>query len=310
MEWVETTGRTIELAKEAALDELGVDEQDAEFEVIEDAKLGLFGRLRSEARVRARVRPTAPRAKDERRRRSKGGRDGARVASSAKAGSSASTRSEPADSGSAVDEPAAPAAPERSAPAASGSRAPRRRGGTGATERSPSKRSSIPASDHEEEAHVDVALDEQATVARTFLEGLIKEFDVDGQIRIERPDEDTVDLHVDGANLGLLIGPKGVTLLAIQDLTRTVVQRQTGATNGRIHVDISGYRHKRAEALSRFTRQVAAEVLANGKAKALEPMSAADRKVVHDTVGGIDGVTSSSEGEDANRRVVISPEDS
>ena len=69
MEWVETTGRTIDEAKEAALDELGVDESDAEFEVLEEARAGLFGRLRSEARVRARVRPTAPRAKEDRRDR-------------------------------------------------------------------------------------------------------------------------------------------------------------------------------------------------------------------------------------------------
>src|SRR5580658_7881822 len=69
MEWVETTGRTVEEAKEAALDELGVDETDAEFDVVAEPGLGLFGRLRSEARVRARVRPTAPRAKEDRRDR-------------------------------------------------------------------------------------------------------------------------------------------------------------------------------------------------------------------------------------------------
>lgn len=74
MEWVETTGRTIEDAKEAALDQLGVDESDAEFEVVEEPRAGLFGRLRNEARVRARVRPTAPRAKDDRRDRRRRGR--------------------------------------------------------------------------------------------------------------------------------------------------------------------------------------------------------------------------------------------
>src|SRR5438270_6488183 len=74
MEWVETTGRTLEEAKDAALDQLGVDEQDAEFEVLEEPKSGLFGRLRQEARVRARVRPTRPRPKVERRdRRRKAG---------------------------------------------------------------------------------------------------------------------------------------------------------------------------------------------------------------------------------------------
>ena len=59
MEWVETTGKTVEEAKDAALDQLGVDEQDAEFEVIEEPRTGLFGRTRGEARVRARVRPDA-----------------------------------------------------------------------------------------------------------------------------------------------------------------------------------------------------------------------------------------------------------
>src|SRR5688572_25143742 len=69
MEWVETTGRSIEEALEFALDQLGVDEADAEYEVLEEPKTGLFGRMRTEARVRARVRPTTPRQKDERRGR-------------------------------------------------------------------------------------------------------------------------------------------------------------------------------------------------------------------------------------------------
>ena len=69
MEWVETTGRTTEEAKDHALDQLGVDESDAEFEIVEEPRPGLFGRIRGEARVRARVRPTAPRPKTERRDR-------------------------------------------------------------------------------------------------------------------------------------------------------------------------------------------------------------------------------------------------
>ena len=77
MEWVETTGKTVEEAKDAALDQLGVDEQDAEFEVVEEPRTGLFGRTRGEARVRARVRPTQPRPKVERRdRRGRSGRSG------------------------------------------------------------------------------------------------------------------------------------------------------------------------------------------------------------------------------------------
>ena len=73
MEWVETTGRTVEEAKEKALDQLGVHEEDAEFEVVEEPKAGLFGRVRGEARVRARVRPTQVRQKIERRDRKRNG---------------------------------------------------------------------------------------------------------------------------------------------------------------------------------------------------------------------------------------------
>src|SRR4051812_1962592 len=72
MEWVETTARTVAEAKDSALDQLGVDEQEAEFEVLEEPRAGLFGRVRGEARVRARVAPKQPRPKVERsgRRRS------------------------------------------------------------------------------------------------------------------------------------------------------------------------------------------------------------------------------------------------
>ena len=72
MEWVETTGKTVEEAKERALSQLGVHPEDAEFEVIEEPKAGLFGRVRGEARVRARVRPTQVRQKIERRDRKRG----------------------------------------------------------------------------------------------------------------------------------------------------------------------------------------------------------------------------------------------
>src|SRR5271165_1303595 len=69
MEWVETTGRTVAEAKDAALDQLGVDDADAEFVVVNEPRAGLFGRMRGEARVRARVQPTSPRPKRARSRR-------------------------------------------------------------------------------------------------------------------------------------------------------------------------------------------------------------------------------------------------
>ena len=154
----------------------------------------------------------------------------------------------------------------------------------------------------------DVPLQEQADVARDFLVGLLASFEADGKVEVVEVDEDTVELAVHGGkDVHLLIGPGGATLTAVQEITRRVVQRQTGARNGRLLVDVSGYRRKRKAALERFVQGVAEQVRASGVAKSLEPMHAADRKVVHDTVNVLDGVTTTSEGEDPRRRVVISP---
>jgi len=109
---------------------------------------------------------------------------------------------------------------------------------------------------------MEVSLDEQGVVAREFLDGLIECMNLEAEVVIDTPEEETIELNLLGQDLGLLIGPKGATLLAIQDLTRTVVQRKTSAANGRILVDVAGYRRKRKDALARFTRQVADEVLA------------------------------------------------
>ena len=85
------------------------------------------------------------------------------------------------------------------------------------------------------------------------------------------------------------------------------MQHAAEGQRARLHVDVGGYRQRRREALAEFTRKVAAEVDSSGEARALEPMSAADRKVVHDTVAELDGLATVSEGEDARRHVVIRP---
>ena len=119
--------------------------------------------------------------------------------------------------------------------------------------------------------------------------------------------DEAVQVAVEGEELGLLVGQGGITLAAIQDLTRTVVQRKAGGHTDRILVDVAGYRARRAEALGRFTAKVVEEVIASGREKALEAMSPADRKVVHDTVNELGGATTRSEGIEPRRFVVISP---
>ncbi len=123
-------------------------------------------------------------------------------------------------------------------------------------------------------------------------------------------EDEILEVQVSGAELGLLIGPKGQTLQAIQELTRTVVQRRSVARTTRILVDIAGYRQRRKEALARFTKQLVDDVVGSGSQRVLEPMNSADRKVVHDTtVNSLTGARTISEGEEPNRRVVILPGD-
>ncbi len=152
--------------------------------------------------------------------------------------------------------------------------------------------------------------EQQAEVVVDFLEGLVDAFDYDASISSSPVDDDTVEVQIEGDDLGLLIGPKGNTLRSLQELTRTVVQRHhSGPLEGRVRVDVGGYRRRRQEALEEFTRKLATDVAATGEEKALEPMSAADRKIVHDTVVDIDGVSTTSEGEEPRRRVVLIPDE-
>jgi spoIIIJ-associated protein len=293
VEWVEITARTVDEARELALDQLGVHGDDAEVEVLEEPRAGLFGRLRGQARVRARVRPAAPRPKVERRERRRRRSSDADSPKETVAVVEAADRSDSAP-------------PEAKAGAPSGRR--RRRGGRGGGA-SGGGDSGRDKQEQEGNAMAELTIDEQAEVVAGFLRGLSDQFGTNATTTIERVDEETVEIRLEGEDLGLLIGPKGQTLQTVQELARTVVQRRGGGTQeGRIRIDIAGYRQRRRAALERFTAQVAADVLASGSRKALEPMNAADRKVVHDTVNTIEGVRTISEGEEPRRRVVLLPE--
>ena len=152
-----------------------------------------------------------------------------------------------------------------------------------------------------------MTLEEQGEAGRAFLVGLLGEFGMEGTVECRLIDDETVEVAAQGEDLGILVGPRGSTLAAVQDLTRAVVQRQCPSRTDRILVDVAGYRERRSAALKRFSLQIAEEVIASGQEKALEAMSPADRKAVHDAVNETPGVVTRSEGEDPNRYIVISP---
>ena len=290
MEWVEITATTIEDAKAIALDRLGVDDADAEFEVVEEPKAGLFGRTRGEARVRARIKPNSVRAKADRRdRRGKPATE--RTSSSRKETGDRSDRGPRNDRGSRGPSRSRNSRTDRNdrAPRADrDERAPRAE----RSERTP--REDLPPVDPTT----------VSAVATTFLEGLVKAAGLNGSVSAKVEGEH-IDIDVLGDDLGFLVGTKGATLLALQDLTRVVSQRRLGDHETRLRVDVAGYREKRREALSRFALKVADDVKISGQARALEPMNSSDRKIVHDALTEVDGVATRSEGSDPFRRVVV-----
>jgi len=321
VDWVEASGKSLAEAKETVLDMLGVAEDDAQFVILSEPKAGLFGRLRGEARVQARVRPVAPPPKRTRRPRpdkkreggdrsrpkSSGTREGSsggrgRQGSEATASSDdrgSNDESKDRDGGSGADG-------ETDNSGRSRSRGPRQSGGNQSRqqEKKASGRSSGDSEDNMEES---LTLEQQGVAAQEFLAGLIREFGLDATVEYSEVDEETVQVAAVGDDLGLLVGPRGATLAAVQDLTRTFVQRQSENRTDRILVDVGGYREKRNAALRRFAEGIVAEVKGSGEERALEPMSPADRKVIHDTVNEIDGVETRSDGMEPSRYVVISP---
>jgi spoIIIJ-associated protein len=160
-----------------------------------------------------------------------------------------------------------------------------------------------------EAAGTTIDIEAQRAAVEEFLRGLLDAFGrSDATVTATVADEETVEAAVDGESLGVLVGQKGVTLQSLQELVRSMVQRRfVGQTHARVRVDVAGYRERRRAALERFTVDIAATVKESGIAKALDPMGAADRKVIHDAVNAIDGVETVSEGQDADRHVVIRP---
>jgi spoIIIJ-associated protein len=303
VEWVETTGRTVHEAVDAALDQLGVDEQEADVQVLEEPQTGLFGRLRVEARVRVRVRPKRPRAKvDGRPRRRRSGRKDV----------PATPGDQPEQGGRSRSEGSHDAT--TSGLNSDGRRRRRQRRtqqqGAHVSEDGDSK-STVPDAaggpDSTDTTSGAIDVEPQRETVEGFLRGLTAAFGrPEVEVSAQIADDTTIVADVKGEDLGLLVGPKGQTLQAIHELTRSVVQRQfAGQTHARLQLDVGGYRERRKNALERFTRDIAEEVLSSGRAKVLDPMSAADRKVVHDVVNAMDGVRTLSEGEEPRRRVVI-----
>lgn len=286
MEWVEVTGSTVEIAVEAALEELGIDSvENAEVEVLQEATGGFLGMGSRPAIVKVVRAPS----------RSKRGRR--------RGGSSGQPQQHTQNQQKKRQQKQGQQKESKKQAAKSGQRSQRRPAQQDGKGRAMENGEAGNKTERPEPAPIE----EQAKVATAFLDGLLDAFGLEGETT-SRIEDDVLYLDVIGDQTEALVGAKGAAMYSVLELTRTTVQRKTfGAP--RMRIDIAGYGARRREALTIYTHRLAEQVVAERGEVMLEPMNAADRKVVHDAAGEIEGVRTHSEGEDPRRAVVISPVD-
>jgi len=289
VEWVEVKGRTVEIAVEAALAELGIDSADrAEVEVIQAPDKGFLGIGRTDAIVRVKAKPR----KRTRRRSPKKG-EGARKGSNRGQGNrQGNGKTASRDEGQRARQQSDKARAEGKP------RGPRRQEET-------MDRDSKSAKEDAAEAP-ETTMEERVEVVESFLVGLVDAFGLEGEVKAHAEDG-IVFASVDGAQTEALIGQRGSIMQAVHEITRTVAQRKI-REGTRLRLDVAGYAERRREALNIYASRLAEQLLEDGGEVMLEPMNPSDRKVIHDAVGAIEGLRSYSEGEEPHRSVVISAE--
>ena len=296
MEWIETTGTSIDEAKDLALDRLGVAEDELEIQVLTEPSSAMFGLKKTEARLRARVRPISPQIKTE--RNSKNNRDKNRKRSNqGRKNTNNKTNSEKSQKNN--NQKNSKKTSEQLDDAKNSSKNKDNR------PEKATKAKNNPRTRRDEMETEKMDLSTQAEITESFLAGLLEKMGLESRVTSTIEDERlTVEAH--GLNLGLAIGHQGQTVRAITELSRTIIQRKSrGSASGSMTVDIGGYRALRQSNLEKFAKAQAEAVLSDGISRALDPMGAADRRVAHNAVSDIEGVETISEGSNMERRVVI-----
>ena len=156
----------------------------------------------------------------------------------------------------------------------------------------------IPTADLGEETD-----DERAQAIKKFLSGLLQQMEVTAEVKVYLPEKGRYRVILEGQGLGAIIGRRGETLDAIQQLTSYSVNR-TGS-RVRVQLDAENYRAKREQSLERLANKVAAKVVKYRRSVTLEPMNAYERHVIHTALQEVPGVTTYSTGVDPNRRVIV-----
>ena len=146
--------------------------------------------------------------------------------------------------------------------------------------------------------------DEKSDAIRAFLSGLLKQMEVEAEVQVYLPEKGRYKVLLVGDNLGALIGRRGETLDAVQQLTSYSVNR-AGGSRVRIQLDAENYRDRREKSLQHLASKVAAKVVKYRHSVTLEPMNAYERHVIHTALQDVPGVTTYSTGVEPSRRVIV-----
>ena len=267
-QFIDVTGKTEEEAIQNALRQLGLDRDDVSVEILERAKSGFLGLGSCPAKVRVSYGPEEeeePAAPAEAEARQEEPKP-------------VKAERKPRQERKAAEKPAAPAEEPEAAP----------------EEKQPETVQTLGE-------EVD---DEKAQAIRKFLSGLLEQMESTAEIHIYLAEKGRYKVILEGKGLGALIGRRGETLDAIQQLTSYAVNR-SGGGRVRVQLDAENYREKREQSLQHLARKVAAKVTKYHRSVMLEPMNAYERHVIHTALQDVPGVTTYSTGTEPNRRVIV-----
>ncbi|MEY8260822.1 RNA-binding cell elongation regulator Jag/EloR [Oscillospiraceae bacterium 50-60] len=270
-EFIDVTGKTEDEAVSKALAQLGLDRDDVSVEILERAKSGFLGIGSSPARVRV--------------------YHGLEEEAAPKAETKPAPKEEPAPAPRPEQEPRQP---RREKP-----KKQERREDRPAPPKAEQPRPAPAVQDLGEEVD-----DEKAQAIRAFLTGLLEHMECSADIRVYQPEKGRYKVILEGKQMGALIGRRGETLDAIQQLTSYSVNR-AGGGRVRVQLDAEGYREKREQSLQHLARKVAGKVVKYRRSVTLEPMNAYERHVIHTALQDVPGVTTYSTGTEPNRRVIV-----
>ena len=279
-----STGKTIDLAIEAALSQLGLDRDSVSVQVLQKEKPGFLGFGAQPAKVQVTYEVADPEP----------------AAPAVKSALGSASRSKPKVTAAPVKKPEAPkpeapkAEVKKEAPKAE--KAPK--------QPKPERKPEAPKAPKEPKVFAPAEAGSVEEKIETFLKGLLEQMGSQAVPHAAKGEDNTYHVELVGEDLGYLIGRRGDTLDAIQHLCNYSINRDVEG-HVRINVDAEDYRAKREDSLRKYARKKAQQVLKARRRTTLEPMNAYERHVIHATLQEMDNITTHSTGTEPNRRVVI-----